>query len=202
MPRKLFHWARLLHIYTSTALFALLVFFCLTGIFLNHPKMFSGQAEDGSRTLELPSVIVSELQRDSALNTQLLEDWIQKKFSTPTASAIEYDREMGEIILDYSLPAGYAQATVIVDDAEIIFDFRTGNSLSIWNDLHKGRHSGRAWSWLIDISAALMIFFALTGFVILFQGKKHRKEGLILAGFGLFTPLIIYFLFVPQISGV
>lgn len=42
------------------------------------------------------------------------------------------------------------------------------------NDLHKGRHSGEAWKWLIDASALLMLVFILSGVALLLP-KKHLE---------------------------
>lgn len=37
---------------------------------------------------------------------------------------------------------------------------------AVINDLHKGRDSGDTWQWLIDISAVLLAFVSLTGYLI------------------------------------
>jgi hypothetical protein len=84
----------------------------------------------------------------------------------------------------------------------LLLEYRTGDTLSVINDLHKGRHSGAVWSWVIDISAFLMIFFALTGYVIMFQNKKHRRLAVVFSIAGLISPIVLYLLFVPRVIGL
>jgi hypothetical protein len=67
------------------------------------------------------------------------------------------------------------------------------------NDLHKGRHTGEYWSWLIDISAVFMLLFSFTGLIILFQQLKRRGTGLWLLMWGTATPVLIYLIWVPRI---
>ncbi|VUD46041.1 hypothetical protein TDB9533_00744 [Thalassocella blandensis] len=201
--RQFFYWARLLHIYVSTALFALLIFFCITGYFLNHLKTFGGQNEDGSIQIRLPEKIHQSLDDSSTtMNVTTLTQWLHQRYHLQAPRSIEFDRDMNELFVDYNLPAGYATAVVNLDDGELVLDYRRGNTLAIWNDLHKGRHSGKVWSWIIDLSALLMVFFALTGIAILFQHKKQRKTGVILVVLGALTPVVIYLVAVPRLQGV
>ena len=71
-------------------------------------------------------------------------------------------------------------------------------------DAHEeeGRHTGEAWSWVIDISAVLMILFSITGMIILFQNRKKRLVGIWLTVLGVATPAVIYLCWVPQLKGV
>lgn len=201
--RQFFSWARLLHIYISTALFTLLMFFCLTGYFLNHLKTFGGTAKDGSIEVQLPQGVVESLKAGAeTLEVKPLNDWLFHRYNLRTLNSVEFDREMNELFVDFNLPAGFATAIVNLEDGEMLLDYRRGNTLAIWNDLHKGRNSGEVWSWVIDISALLMVLFAITGVVILFQLKKQRKTGLLLVVLGTLTPVIIYFLAVPRMTGV
>ena len=117
--KKLFVTSRMLHLYVSAALFSLLIFFCVTGITLNHI------------------------------------DWLSS----------------GE---EYSIPAGYAFATWYIYQGTVEVEYQKGSIIAIMNDLHKGRHTGKYWRWLIDISAVFMLLFSLTGLIILFQQLKRR----------------------------
>jgi hypothetical protein len=69
-------------------------------------------------------------------------------------------------------------------------------TVAVLNDLHKGRDTGSAWSWLIDVSAVLMTLVSLTGFVMIFFLKKKRLNGSMIALLGGGMIVLIYYLFV------
>ena len=113
-----------------------------------------------------------------------LQSWVNHRSGLNHPRSIDADWELGEISFDYPVPAGYVFVTVIIDDGVALIESKNGSLLALLNDLHKGRHSGAAWSWLIDISAGLIALFSITGLAILLQHKRHRAGGLlaILAG--------------------
>ena len=65
------------------------------------------------------------------------------------------------------------------------------------NDLHKGRDSGKGWSWIIDISAVFLILVSLSGLILLCFIKKKRIAGFITAIIGLVISYLVYVVFVP-----
>lgn len=206
--RSVYRWARFFHIFVSATLFALLIFFCVTGVFLNHLDWFSGGYEDRSVDVIVPrSISGGVISHDQELvleniDVAVLSDWLSGEYGLKGLTSVDFDLEVGELIFDYSLPAGYASAIYLIEDKKIILDYRKGNIVAIMNDLHKGRHSGVVWSWAIDISAVLMVVFSLTGFFIIFQSKKHRRMAVVFSVIGLAFPVVLYFLFVPRILGV
>ncbi len=205
--RKVASYSRVLHIYLSTCLFTLLILFCLTGIVLNHLDWLDGTSNDGSveeiLAEEFFSMVVSEDgQALSDIPLTGIKKILKDRYQLSVVSSIEYDDEIGEIILDYKIPGGYASAVIDTTEKIMAIDYRQGSVWSIMGDLHKGRHSGVVWSWVIDISAALMMLFSITGLIILFQNKKHRIKAFVFAITGTITPIIIYVFFVPKIMGV
>ncbi len=206
--RLFFYWARLLHIYVSALLFSLLIFFCATGVFLNHPGLFTGAASEGAIEVQLPgtiakySALIEPDANTGSINLKPLERWLRMEHGLIKLSSIDYDLDMGEIIFNYSMPAGYASVVYLFEEARVMIDYREGDAVAIMNDLHKGRHSGVMWSWLLDLSAGFIIFFALTGYAIIFQNKKHRRRALIFSVIGLLSPVGFYFIFVPKIFGI
>ena len=196
--------SRLLHIYISMVLFGLLAFFCLTGIFLNHPEWFSKSYADRS----VPIVVNARLQAAIAKTQTLanapvaeLQALLAEQFNLTHLNQMNFDDETGELAFDYQLPAGYATA-YFSTDGDASLEYRKGSIVTIMNDLHKGRHSGPVWSWVIDISSGFMLLFSVAGLIILIQNKRHRKVGLVLGALGIAMPFIIYGMTVPFISGV
>jgi hypothetical protein len=43
------------------------------------------------------------------------------------------------------------------------------------NDLHKGRNSGGLWSFIIDLSAFLMIVFSITGLLLALAQRRINR---------------------------
>lgn len=201
---KVLKASRWLHIYCSTALFALLIFFCITGIWLNHrwydQDNYQQQYAEHEITDELHLAWGLPVQEHWAPDTTAITRYLGDGYGLKGPASMDIDQDLNELVIEYKVPAGFASVMIIGEERLIIIETETGSAVGILNDLHKGRNSGSVWSWLIDLCAALMMLFAITGMIILFQGKKYRREGMISALAGILTPLILYFLFVPSIG--
>lgn len=192
--KQLFSVSRMLHLYISAALFSLLVFFCFTGITLNHSDWVS-QGEDRNTSFALPFDTTGDQYQLDA--TPLIAE-LNRRYALGKPKEISVDLDMREVTLDYSVPAGYAFVTWFIEEGWVEIEYQQGTMLSIMNDLHKGRHSGFAWRWVIDISAVLMLLFAVTGLIILLQQIKRRQTGLWCVFIGTLTPFVVYLLWVPR----
>ena len=174
--RALYSTSRALHIYISTALFFLLILFCVSGIVLNHVDWLKNDKSNGQVSTAIPQALMAKA------NTQLdtlptlypdIEAFFAEQYALTKVKSIEWEKEDALVMLDYPLPAGFAYAELDFTTGELNLDYQTGGFLSLIGDLHKGRHSGAVWSWVIDISAVLMIIFSITGMIILFQNRKN-----------------------------
>jgi len=203
--RALYSTSRALHIYISTALFFLLILFCVSGIVLNHVDWLKNDKNNGQVTATIPAQLVTKANEQ--LNTlptlyPEIEAYLAEQYALTKVKSIEWEKEDALVMLDYPLPAGFAYAELDFTNGELNLDYQTGGFLSLIGDLHKGRYTGEVWSWVIDISAVLMILFAITGMIILFQNRKKRLAGIWITVLGVATPLVIYLCWVPQIKGV
>jgi len=203
--RALYSTSRALHIYISTALFFLLILFCVSGIVLNHVDWLKNDKSNGHVTATIPAELVTKA--NAQLNTlpslyPEIEAYLATQYSLTKVKSIEWEKEDALVMLDYPLPAGFAYAELDFTTGELNLDYQTGGFLSLIGDLHKGRYTGEVWSWVIDISAVLMIIFAITGMIILFQNRKKRLAGIWITVLGIATPMVIYLCWVPQIKGV
>lgn len=196
--KQVFSLSRWLHIYISCALFTLLLFFCITGVTLNHLDWASHNAAK-QQSYSLPSELVTLTENDE-YPIKKIQHFVEAKLGLKNPRSIDLALDLGEITYDFSLPSGYAFVTVFLDDQFMEVESVHGGLLAILNDLHKGRHSGEAWSWVIDISAILMGLFTLTGIIILLQNAKHRRQALWVLMMGSLTPVAIYFIAVPHLS--
>ena len=193
--KQVFSFSRWLHIYISCALFSLLIFFCITGITLNHPN-WAGSATNTIKSLTLPEQLSQTINGEFQVNA--IQRFIEANSQLSNPRTVDIAFDYGEITYDYPLPAGYAFATVLVEENLIEIEYANSGLIALFNDLHKGRHSGDSWSWLIDVSALLMTLFSLTGLIIVFQNAKHRRQATALLLLGSITPVVIYLAFVPK----
>lgn len=191
-----FRW---LHIYISTALFGLLIFFCITGVFLNHLDWFDSIGQHEVIQQKAPKVLVEKFISNDNNAIVAFTNYIEKKYNWHKPNKVNIDFDLGEATFDYKMPAGYIFITLFFDSNEITIEKQSGTFIAVLNDLHKGRNTGDFWSVLIDFSAYLIILFSISGVVILLQQIKWRKAGLWLVFIGFISPVIFYYFLVPQI---
>lgn len=194
----MFAACRWLHVYLSSALLGLLVFFCFTGILLNHLDWFEGEGSHAVERDTLPADIIETYRRDPKQSISELEKFIAERWKLRHPRKVDLDFEMGEIMFDFPMPAGYAMVSFYMEEGTVALERQNGTMLALLNDLHKGRHTGFHWSLVIDGSAILIILLSVTGLVILLQTVRMRLPGLILAFLGLLGPFLIYFVWVPR----
>ena len=184
-----FRW---LHIYISMISFASLMLLAVTGITLNHPDWFGADKEvirDDSGNLNT-SWLVDDVNRLAIAEALRAKHHLKGAVS-------EFVSDSYECMIVFKGP-GYS-ADVFIDrnsGAYTLTEIKTG-AVAILNDLHKGRDSGTAWSWVIDISAVLMIFVSVTGLALLFYLKKRRRSGLIVTLAGFLLLVLAWAIWVP-----
>lgn len=107
-------------------------------------------------------------------------------------SADEY-----QIVVVFKGPAYSADAFIDRETGHYQLTVARRGFIAVMNDLHKGRDTGRAWSWVIDISAVLMILVSVTGLVLIFYLKRRLATGLIVGAVGLTLVVAAFWSFVP-----
>jgi hypothetical protein len=172
--------------------FAILLFFAVTGLTLNHqsaltgiprPKLFAGSL--AASWLKAPAAhqqeIITMLRGRHGIKADLSDfriddDQVQISFKGPGYSADGFaDRRSGKYELNEN---------------------RLG-LVAIINDLHKGRDTGKVWSGVIDISAILMVLVSLSGLVLIFFLQKKLRSGLVALAIGTVLCYIVYQVWVP-----
>ncbi|HPF13514.1 MAG: PepSY-associated TM helix domain-containing protein [Planctomycetes bacterium] len=194
--RGVVFWVRWLHLYVSVIGFAALIFFSLTGITLNHADYFESGAEvertwEGSLSEGLiPSDESQPVDRLALVEALRSEHGLQ-------GAVREFSDEDGIITLVFKGPAYSADVTVDRMDGQAkLYELRLG-TWALLDDLHKGRDSGGAWSWVIDASAILLIIAAATGLWLLLYIKKRRSMGLLLTLGGTLVLFLVWAVWVP-----
>lgn len=177
LPPRLHLWLRWLHLYTSMICLMVVLFFSVTGITLNHPEWTFGP-------LETKSKFNGELRADSIAGDKV--DWLkvveQLRAEHPVhgvAGDMRIDGDEGSLTI--KAPGNVADCFFSLETRKYELTINTQGVLGVLNDLHRGRDSGRPWSWLIDLSGVLLVFISATGLAALLYLKKSRIAGLLLA---------------------
>lgn len=192
----LYRQSRMLHAYLSAFAFLTLMFFSVTGLLLNHPEWF-----EGTKGKPLESRIV------------LPAGELKAALAQPEPGRALAHR-VGRRI---ALRGGYKSAELLDDEAHIRLEGVSGRSdvivnlqdgsaeisvhratlVSLIGDLHRGKNSGTAWQWLIDVSAVLILALSLLGYVLFFSMKFRLGPSLKLTAASLLAMLALYIFLVP-----
>lgn len=190
---SLFRW---LHIYLSMVSFAILFFFAVTGITLNHTGWFD---QNALRTTAFKGKLQKEWLgapgSDSMDKLQIVEH-LRNAHGIRGALG-DFTVEDAQCMVSFRGPGYTADASINRATGEYELTETRMGFVAIINDLHKGRDTGTAWSWVIDLSAVLMIVVSLTGTVLIFFLKRRRFTGLVAAVLGGLLSYLVYRLWVP-----
>lgn len=190
---KLSRW---LHIYLSMVSFAIVLFFSVTGLTLNHPNWLGGDRQINIKNKgQLNVKWVNNPDTNKIAKLEIVEFFRQKYEVKGAVSEFRIDET--EITVTLKGPAYSCDAFIDRENGNYeISEIKMG-IVAVMNDLHKGRDSGKGWAWIIDISAIFLILISLTGLILLCFIKKKRVAGFITAIVGLIVCYLIYVIFVP-----
>lgn len=198
-PRRRMQLYRTMHLWhwiSAAVCFAALTLFTVTGITLNHASAISAEPEVSSGTAQLPENLRGLLASspESAAALEEIAVWAEDAFKISLRDA---SSEVSEEELYLSAPGPGRDAWVSIDRASGAAKFEKTDRgwLAYFNDLHKGRNTGITWTIFIDIVAVAVLFFSLTGLVLLWIQARQRKSTwpLVGGGIALVTALMIFF---------
>lgn len=188
-----FRW---LHIYLSMVSFALVFFFAVTGITLNHADWFYGNRQ---RTVQARGQVeLKWVKTTDPANVGKLEivEHLRRVHGIKGAVS-DFRVEDSQCAVSFKGPGYTADAFINRDTGTYELAETRMGFVAIINDLHKGRDTGRGWSLLLDISAVLMTLVSITGLVLIYFVRRRRFSGLVLAVAGALLAYFIYVLCVP-----
>lgn len=88
-------------------------------------------------------------------------------------------------------PGGDAWISIERADGALTYERTDRGWISYLNDLHKGRHTGSAWSLFIDVFALASVVFCVTGLLLLKMYAGGRPTTWPVVGLGLGIPLLV-----------
>jgi uncharacterized protein len=196
------YWLKTLHqwhwISSGMCLIGMLLF-SVTGITLNHASQIEAKPEIVSQRQHLPAELVAALavqvDKKNAPLPEALRAWVGDTLGM-TVGEREAEWTPEEVYLAMPRPGGDAWIRFDRESGEVEAEVTDRGWISYLNDLHKGRHTGVAWSWFIDIFAVAALLFSITGLFILKMHAAQRPSTWPLVALGLVLPLLIALLFI------
>jgi hypothetical protein len=187
--------SRWLHLYLSMVSFAVVLFFAVTGLTLNHPTWFAGQVRETHFTGTMPAAWLRPANGRDPDTLAIVE---KLRMAHGIHGAVS-DLRVEEDQISFSFKGPGYEADVFIDRNRDTYEVvETDNGVvAVLNDLHKGRDTGPRWAWVIDASAVLLTLVSLTGLLLLFFVYKRRVSGLVLAAAGALVCWLMYYRFVP-----
>lgn len=195
-------WLKQLHqwhwISAAVSLIGMLLF-AITGFTLNHAGQIEAKPVVVSRKATLPPDLLALLAKGPEEGKRplpvALEPFLDKAVGAEVAGR-EGEWSADEVYVALARPGGDAWVSIDRETGAVEHEKTTRGAISLLNDLHKGRNSGKAWSWFIDIFALACVIFTVTGLILLQFHARARPLTWPLVGLGLVVPVILVILFV------
>ncbi len=177
-------WLKTLHQWhwISAALsLAGMVLFAVTGLTLNNASLVEASPAVENRQATLPENLLEPLARQQparGAQAPLPADvrlWLETELQIRIGQR-DAEFSSDEIYLPMPEPGADAWLSIDLASGEVEFERSDRGWVAYFNDLHKGRHTGTAWSWFIDIFAVACLIFALTGLALLTFHARQRQS--------------------------
>lgn len=192
----LWHWV------SSGVTLGGMLLFTITGITLNHASAIPAIPVVTTTDLRAPSPALAALQsapKDLDGRHPLpapLEAWLASQFHAPAGAIGEWSPS--EVYVSLPRPGGDAWVTIDRASGAVHYEHTSRGWISYFNDLHKGRHTGAAWSLYIDVLAVACLVFAFTGLVLLQVHAAKRPSTWPLVAASLLAPFLLLVFFVHR----
>jgi hypothetical protein len=192
MNRTFLNVCRTIHIYLTLVALAVMLLFGVTGFTINHEDWFGATTprvrdEEGTTPAEL-----------MAKNDRLMiVEHLRKTFKITGAITTPIDDGEDRMSISFDRPAERWTVEIQKPSGATSVHHEMFNWVAVINDLHRGRASGLAWRWVIDISAILIVLACATGVVLWLALPKRRKLGIAFLIVGTVLTYGVYHFLVP-----
>lgn len=195
-------WLRLLihsHWMSSAISLVGMILFAITGITLNHASQIEAAPKIDNRSAVLPAPlqqVVNERDADGPAELPAeLSAWIGQQLAVSTSDR-QAEWSDDEVYLSMQGPGKDAWVAIDRESGDVEFESTTRGWVAYFNDLHKGRHTGTAWVWFLDLFSIATLVFCVTGLLLLYERAGNRRSTWPLVGLGLIAPWILILLFI------
>ncbi len=216
-PRRSY-WLKTLHQWhwVSAALCLLgMVLFAVTGLTLNNAGLIEAKPRVTTRHGELPPDLRASLARMQAAADAKAPagqgrprrgqaradlppaalDWLASQMDIDAAGkAAEWSAD--EIYVSLPRAGGDGWVSLDLESGAVEYEVTDRGWIAYFNDLHKGRNTGVAWRWFIDVFAVACLLFSLTGLLLLKMHAGRRLATWPVVGLGVLAPVLLALLFI------
>ena len=185
------------HWISSALCLAGMLLFAITGITLNHAGDIPANIQISTTETTVPNDVLSQLTETHQTGVPLkLIKWLadEKDLYISADSKTEWSDD--ELYVSLPRPGGDAWLSLDLLSGELTYEKTERGLISYVNDLHKGRNTGKAWFWFIDLFAVACVVFCVTGLVLLYRYAGPRPTTWPVVGLGVLIPLLLIILFV------
>lgn len=195
-------WLKTLHLWhwiSSALCLMCMLMFSITGITLNHADQIEAKPVVSDRHATVPAPVMGELRTAAAeAKPQIpasLREWLATNWNVkPLESTAEWSAD--ELYVALPRPGGDAWVSIDLTSGTAEYEVTDRGWIAYLNDLHKGRKTGTAWNWFIDLFAVLCLLFSMTGLLILKFHASNRPLTWPMVGLGMLMPVLLVLLFV------
>ncbi|MEX1826234.1 PepSY-associated TM helix domain-containing protein [Luteibacter sp. CQ10] len=194
-------WLKHLHRWhwiSSAVSLVVLLLFSVTGFTLNHAASIEASPRVERRNAVLPDDLLKRLAHVEGTSAPLPPSVADAVAARTGAEVAGRAADWSDDEVDVSLPRPGGDAWVSIDreTGEVHYESTDRGWLAYLNDLHKGRHTGPAWRWFIDVFALACVVFALTGLLLLKMHAGQRRMTWPMVALGFVLPLVVVLLFI------
>lgn len=203
--KHLYRW----HWISSAACLIGMLLFASTGITLNNATQIESVPVVTKKTAIVPAALLNQIKVSQIKVNQIKAEPANDKAALPKATAdwvgsaigvelVGISGEWSDAEVYVSLPRPGGDAWLVIDRAsgEVSYERTDRGWVSYFNDLHKGRNTGMAWSWFLDIFSITTLVFCITGLLMLNMHAGNRPATWPLVGLGFVVPLVLVILFI------
>ncbi len=188
--------ARDVHVFSAMLVLLLMLFFAISGFFLNHPDLSDGDTASTSITIESPSWLNQrpDWAENYAYNGLNLMLWLD---NTHDIRGVDYEFEWDDydqlLIVTLQSPGSHTLIEFFSQEQRIEIHQSPFGLLDTLNNIHRSKHTTTLWRYVSDASAIVMIIFCLSGLWLALINKKTRRASShwLIAGSSLFL-LVLY----------
>ncbi len=205
-PQRRAYWLKTLHQWhwISSAICLIgMILFAATGITLNNAGIIGAKpvvttlketlSDDVAAALAAPGMPRGD--KELAPLPPPVRAWVARTMKVELDGRdAEWSPE--EVYLSLPRPGGDAWLRIDREGGVAEYERTDRGWISYFNDLHKGRHAGLAWSWFLDVFSVACLIFSITGLFILKMHAGNRPTTWPLVGAGLVIPLVLVILFI------
>lgn len=181
---RLWHWV------SSALCLAGMLLFAFTGITLNHAGEVASKPKVETVDTAAPAAVLAQLRSGKPGGGRQAAEWFRRRLGFDWERA-EVERQGNEWMASLPKPGGDAWLTVDLDSGAVHLEKTDRGWIAYLNDLHKGRHTGRAWQVFLDVFSASCFLFCLTGLGLLALHAPRRPMTWPAAAAGLLIPALL-----------